>query len=90
MVTIRDSKGRFIKGQIPDTCFKKGNIGYWTGKKRSEEDKLKMSLGKKGKSYPLMSECKKGRKLSEKTKKRMSASARKRKKQAGRCYFHIK
>jgi len=51
----------------------------------SEETKRKMSIAKKGKPS-----WHKGKRRSEETKKRMSASARKRKKQAGRCYFHIK
>ena len=80
----RDKLGRFLPGQVPLTTFKKGNEGYWKGKKRSEEDKIKMGLGKKGNHYKKMSECKIGRKLSEETKKKMSISAIKYMKKMGR------
>lgn len=50
--------------------FKKGSKGF-TGK-HSEETRLKMSLAKKGKHYPKMSEWKKGRKLSEQHKLKIS------------------
>jgi len=39
---IRDAMGRFIKGYHPETEFKKGNEGYWTGKKRSQKTKDKI------------------------------------------------
>lgn len=32
----RNKKGQFIKGYHPSTEFKKGNKGYWKGKKRPE------------------------------------------------------
>lgn len=40
----------FKKGFIPWNKGRIGNAGYWLGKKRSEEDRLKMSLAKLGKS----------------------------------------
>ena len=67
--------------------IKKGPSRYWLGKKRSKEDRIKMSLGKKGKTYPKMSDWKIGRKLSKTTKKRMSKSAIKHMKSVGRTYL---
>lgn len=40
----------FKKGHIPWNKGKEGNVKYWLGKKRSNEDKLKMSLAKLGKT----------------------------------------
>ena len=57
---MRDKLGRFMKGHHPVNGFKKGNKGFWFGKKRSKEDREKMSKAHKGKH------------LSEKTKRKMS------------------
>ena len=81
------------KGQIPwnkgtkKPKMKKGPARYWLGKKRSKEDKQKMSLGKLGKPYPKMSEWKKGRKVSSETRKKMSKAALKHMKNVGRSYL---
>ena len=66
-----ENKGQFKKENIPWNKGKKTGIKPWLGKKRSEEDKKKFGP-KKGKHYPKMSECKKGRTLTEKTKEKMS------------------
>ena len=51
-----------------DRCgrFKKNHNGYWSGKERTEETKLKISLSKKGKTF-----------ISEATKKKMSRAHKK-------------
>lgn len=38
---------------ITKTSFKQGHIGYWKGKKRSIEDRLKLSLSRTGKPHPM-------------------------------------
>ena len=62
--THRENLSKSLKGKrnTPKTEFKNGHIGYWNGKKRSEESKLKMS------------EAAKGRVFSEETRKKMSKS----------------
>ncbi|KKL51455.1 hypothetical protein LCGC14_2295330 [marine sediment metagenome] len=47
-LTERDSNGRFVKGFHPKTEFKKGNKGYWIGKKRKQKTKDRISETKKG------------------------------------------
>ena len=47
--------------------FVKGHKGYWYGKKRTEEQKLKVSITMRGRPSPL-----KGRKLSEEQKRKIS------------------
>lgn len=66
------NKTSFIKGSIPWNKDKKTGIKPWLGKKRSPEDRKKMGLGKKGNHYPKMSECKRGKKASIKTRIKMS------------------
>lgn len=56
---MRNKKGQFVKGNYVKTEFKKGDKGYWLGKKRPE-------MGE------IFKKANKGRKASKETKKRMS------------------
>jgi len=81
---MKANSGSFKKGSIPWNKGKKTGIKPWLGKKRSIKDRIKMGLGKLGNHYPKMSDCKKGKKLSEMTKKKMSESAIKHMNEIGR------
>lgn len=46
--TGKPNTGRFVKGHKPIAGYEKGNIPWTTGKKHSEETRLRISLKKKG------------------------------------------
>jgi len=46
---VKNNHQIFQKGLVPWNKGRKGTVGYWLGKKRSEEDRMKMSLAKIGK-----------------------------------------
>lgn len=79
---MRDELGRFVKGFFPGYGFKKGDKGYWLGKKRldmqgennpnfgkslPEETRKKISIALSGKNHPSF-----GKHLSVKTRKKIS------------------
>lgn len=53
---------QYAKGHAQNrTTFKKGQIGYWTGKKFTEEHKQNLSKVRKGKHHSPATEFKKGK-----------------------------
>lgn len=82
MTILRDKKGRIRKGQhfSPKTEFKKGNEGFWKGKKRPNMSGDKNSRWSGGLTEKNCLECKKvffvGTRKREKTAKFCSHSCR--------------